>query len=269
MTKETSKIVEVTPALAMKIMENNSKNRPISDNMVKRYAKIMRQGRWKFNGEPIIVAEDGTLLDGQHRLQAILACGQSQRMAIIGNVPKDAFSTIDIGKKRSAADALATHNREYTKHRAIIAAAITTINHFDKNGMYDDGGRRETMDYADVITFMEKNKSLLKSVDYAMTLSGARKLVPQSCLVALHFLFNKKDPHETENFFNKLNTGENLFKHDPVLMLRNRLIEIRHVGGVFRSREVIPYLIKTWEYVREGKTIERLRINPDYIPVIV
>lgn len=254
--------------MASKILKKNTNNRPVSDGTVKRYAKAMKDGKWHFNGEPIIIASDDSLLDGQHRLQAIIASGLPQPMIMVKGVNKNAYKTIDVGKKRSAADALATYDKDYTKHRAIIAAAITTISHF-KNWSYDEHARSNVMYHEDVIDFLEKNKKLLKSVGFIAPMSGAKKLAPYSCLVALHFLFSQKDNALSQDFFNKLNSGEGLSKNHPVLLLRNRLVEIRHAGGVFRSREVIPYLVKAWELLRRNEAVERLRVNPDWIPVIV
>ena len=268
-TKVTTDIVSVTPAMAMKFLQDNTQNRPISRTFVKRFAKAMREGKWQINGESIVFADDGTLLDGQHRLQAILDSGKTISMTVTRGVSKDSFKTIDIGRKRTGADALATYDEKFSKNRGVIAAAITTIVHFGDNGVYDASARGEAFPHSDLIDFAEKNyKQLSRAVEHTQGLTWARKLVPFSCLVALFFLFNRKDPYEAETFFHKLNTGEGMLRNDPVNLLRNRLMEIRSAGGVFRSREVIPYLVKAWELVREGKEVKQLHVKADYIPVV-
>lgn len=261
-------IFKVDPVMATEILHKNNHNRPISDLAGKRYAKMMRDGKWQFNGEPIIIGEDGSLIDGQHRLQAIIDSKATLEMVIVKGINKSAYKTIDIGKKRTGADALATHNKDYRKNSAVIAAAVHNIKEFDDDGRWkDERGRR--CSHEELIDFVEKNKSVLRSVEFTASLTGAKKLIPFSALAALHFLFSRKDVNMCESFFHKLNTGENLRKNDPALLLRNRLIEMRHMGGVFRTREVVPYILKAWEILRDGREVEKLRIDKDYLPTII
>lgn len=258
----------ITPDVAAEMLKNNPSNRPISSSAVKRYAREMRNEKWVFNGEPIIISDEGTLIDGQHRLNAIIDSGTTQMMVVITGIEKKAFTTIDIGKKRSGADALSTFDKEYAKNAGVIAAAINTIMEFKGGDTWTDQ-RSARGSHKDTIEFMTKNKGLMRSVDFVGSLNGARKLIPYSCLSALHYLFSKKDVSQAEEFFHKLNTGENLAKNDPVLLLRSRLIQMRHNGGIFRTREVLPYIVKAWELLRQNKEVERLVVGDDYTPTIV
>lgn len=265
---KTPDIINIDPVIATEILHRNNHNRPISDLTVKRYAQMMRQGKWQFNGEPIIIGEDGSLIDGQHRLKAIIDSKSTQEMIVVKGVSKTAYQTIDIGKKRTGADALATHNKDYRKNSAVIAAAVHNVKEFDEDGKWrDERGKRCSHD--ELISFVEGNKGLLRSVEFTASLNGAKKLIPFSALAALHFLFSRRDVNMCESFFHKLNTGENLTKNDPALLLRNRLIEMRHMGGVFRTREVVPYILKAWEILREGREVTKLRVDNEYIPRII
>jgi hypothetical protein len=60
----------VTPELAEQWLRNNTHNRKLSETHALAYASDMEAGRWKYNYVPIIIASDGTLIDGQHRLMA-------------------------------------------------------------------------------------------------------------------------------------------------------------------------------------------------------
>lgn len=63
----------VTPAMATKwLEEGNTHNRKVRDSVVMRYAADMKAGRWKQTHQGIAFNGDGTLLDGQHRLFAII-----------------------------------------------------------------------------------------------------------------------------------------------------------------------------------------------------
>ena len=56
----------ITPQEAKEILEGQIKNRKLSQQTILRYAKQMKAGRWKLNGETITFG-GGMLIDGQHR----------------------------------------------------------------------------------------------------------------------------------------------------------------------------------------------------------
>ena len=70
-------VEKITPELAKKYLANNKINRGLNKNSVAKYATSMQEGRWKLNGEPIQFNCDGTLINGQHRLQACVRADTS------------------------------------------------------------------------------------------------------------------------------------------------------------------------------------------------
>lgn len=66
-------LISITPKLAQSLLKNNRANRPISKKTVESYARDMLNGNWKTNtGNAISISKDGALLDGQHRLTAVI-----------------------------------------------------------------------------------------------------------------------------------------------------------------------------------------------------
>ncbi len=102
--------IKMTVERAKQLLENNDHNRKITQSRVLEYAKEMTNGLWLYNGESIIVSESGKLLDGQHRLLAIIESGVEIDIELVENVPDsdggvDTFLTINT-KNRSNVDAL-------------------------------------------------------------------------------------------------------------------------------------------------------------------
>lgn len=62
----------ITPELAADLLSRNMKNRPVSQQRVRKYMAAMVAGKWLLNGEAIKISIDGRLIDGQHRLKAII-----------------------------------------------------------------------------------------------------------------------------------------------------------------------------------------------------
>lgn len=113
-------LVEVTPTVAAEMLELNAKGqRTISRDAVERYATDMATLDWVFNGAAILISNTNELLDGQHRLSAIVESGESQVVLIVRGVDPFAMSTIDAGRKRSYADSLKI--RGFANHTALAA----------------------------------------------------------------------------------------------------------------------------------------------------
>jgi len=97
----------VTPAMALNWLDYaNSNNRRISDAHVQRLARDMKQGEWVLTHEGIAFDPSGVLLDGQHRLWAIVVADKSVEMHVWRGVTREALMAIDCGKPRNLGDIL-------------------------------------------------------------------------------------------------------------------------------------------------------------------
>jgi hypothetical protein len=75
-------ITNVTPTQAAKWLENNKSNRPVKNWAVNKYAKDLLAGNWATNHQGIAFDNSGNLVDGQHRLLAIIKSGVSVDMVV-------------------------------------------------------------------------------------------------------------------------------------------------------------------------------------------
>ena len=89
---ETQQIERITPVMADEYLKLNTRNRRISKATVAFLVNEIRCGNWAFNGMPIIFADSGVLLDGQHRLLAISQTGSSKRFSVVRGVNDSAFN---------------------------------------------------------------------------------------------------------------------------------------------------------------------------------
>ena len=86
--------------------QHNTNNRKLSQQYVERLARDMREGKWVLTNNGIAFGPDGTLLDGQHRLWAIIESDCTVEMFIYRNMDPRSMMAIDCGKTRSMADIL-------------------------------------------------------------------------------------------------------------------------------------------------------------------
>lgn len=101
-----AKRVSLTPLFAQELILRNPHNRTRSEAVVSRYARDLKEGRWVFNGEPIIVASDGTLTDGQHRVHAVIAADCAMDTMMVFGVDPKTRTTTDQGRSKTAGDYL-------------------------------------------------------------------------------------------------------------------------------------------------------------------
>ena len=95
----------ITPSYAKQLLESNTKNRSVNEIIVNRYAKDIMEGNWKEDtGEAIKISKTNVVLDGQHRLYAIVKANTSAYLHIITDLDDSVFDVLDTGKPRSAVD---------------------------------------------------------------------------------------------------------------------------------------------------------------------
>ena len=114
-------VVKITPELATKLLEHNyKKNRNISRERVRFLSKAMKNGEWTFNPNPITVSTAGEVIDGQHRLHAVISSGVSVEMCLMTGVESGVFKNIDSGMRRRPADSLGISVKIVEVVKAII-----------------------------------------------------------------------------------------------------------------------------------------------------
>ena len=96
--------IKLTPKMAMDFLSNNNANRHVDERLVLKYSNDIINGNWQMNGETIKIAHDGTVLDGQHRLKAVVKSAMPIDTLLVIGLERNAINTIDTGKPRSASN---------------------------------------------------------------------------------------------------------------------------------------------------------------------
>jgi hypothetical protein len=118
-------IETITPEIAMEYLTKTGINaRPMRATVVHEYTNIMKNGKWRLNGESIVISKNNIVLDGGHRLRACINSGCSFQSVIVRNVEDDYFATIDTGGIRNRSDILSLMGYENSKKLASVLRAI-------------------------------------------------------------------------------------------------------------------------------------------------
>lgn len=94
-------IETITPDIAKRYLAEQQNNRRISEGRVKDYADRMLRGEWEVS-QPIIFDTEEKLIDGQHRLLAVIRYGNPVKFAVLKGLKTESRETFDQGQARSA-----------------------------------------------------------------------------------------------------------------------------------------------------------------------
>jgi hypothetical protein len=116
--------VWVTPEIAQEWLSHRAVfQRKISKDAVSRYAAAMRNGDWKFvKGLVIQITPDGYVLDGQHRLAAVVQSGIPQWFMVDFNAVRSNFEVIDRGRTRNLSQLASMAGCEFHSNYHVSAA---------------------------------------------------------------------------------------------------------------------------------------------------
>jgi hypothetical protein len=244
----------ITPTEAARILRvNNPKNRNIQVDRVGRYALEMQAGKWTENGDPVRFDSDGNLIDGQHRLSAVVLASMQQSFLVVSNVEHDAIYTIDTGKTRNAGDILAIDGGVATKRAQTFAAALKNFAYYSSNGRLVSKVR---MTNAQVSAAYTKHETLIcETADWLLPmLDGNIPLLPRGQMLSLAMIFMSVDEQDAHDFMYSVITGSNLPEQSPEKNLRDVLLRLKSRTIKKTNEEKMNTFIKAWNGYRGGRT---------------
>jgi hypothetical protein len=231
-------------------------NRSVQRFRVENYARQMSEGRWQMNGVPVIFNGE-RMLDGQHRMLAVIRADRAVPMLVVRGVNTSAFHTIDVGKTRSTADVLSVRGITNT---ALTAAAAALVMAYERFGAptTNQTFRFAQGEIADYVTAnAERWGQAVHAMQAAHQVVGAPAvLTALSYLVAGH-------PVERVEFFARLKDGVNLGPDSPILHLRRVLSDARTARKTTRMHIRMAVTIKAWNAYIQKRSMRLLRWKDD------
>jgi hypothetical protein len=254
-------LMEITPQIAASFLEKNTRNRPLNAHHVKQLAKEMKTGRWKENGDTIRFNGD-LLIDGQHRLMAVVESGCSIRTLVVDGLSADVFSTIDRGRRRSGGDTLALLG---VINANTVAAALKWVHRITTGKVLHNGLVKITN--AETEELLSQHPHIQQSV--RILKGGHKNIMPASLLAALHYLFSMRDAEAADKYVHDIHTGKNLSDDDAVYLLRERLLQNTYMKQKLRQEYIAALAIKAWNARRSNRKLAVLKyVDTENFPII-
>lgn len=245
--------IELTPDVAQELLLRNPFNRGITEARVLVYADDIDNDRWEFNGQPIIVSDDGFLTDGQHRCEAVVLAGKSIKTSIAFGVSYESRKTTDQCKPKGAADFLAMDGAPYAK--AITGVARMLVIMERTGNVHQPNG----ISHSNVFDFATRNKdSLLESTAFThQHLAKLKNVISPIVLAFCHYLFKQINSEAADTFCSQIIHGEALAADDPAMAVRNKLISTSRATRAAKTEIVFH----GWNAFRRGERRTLIRIS--------
>lgn len=254
-----STVEEITPQQAALWLEGaNIRNRPLNHARAQALAAAIKRGEWWLNGDAIRFCTSGQLLDGQHRLQAIVYAGQSVKTLVVRGLHPDSFTTIDTNRKsRNLSDTIAlagiaNYNQLSTVAR--FAHSYETYgNPFEAKG--------EKMASVDQLMAYAQRRDLQDATRVAANAQWCKKYIGVGLAGFCYAVFKAYRPDHADGFMAKLDSGVGLEEGSPVLALRNRLMLEKAGSSRLLATAKAAMIFKAWRLYLLGANVTSFK-NP-------
>lgn len=253
----TAELITVTPELAEKMLGKNLRNRNLRPTKVGTLASTIRSGDWMVTGEGIKFDTTGRLIDGQHRLSAIIEADESVDMFVFRDLNPDVQMVIDTGAKRSAADALKFAG---VPGESNVLAAMARIAVVWNEGGYQRAGassfRREVTN-TEVVEWVLENPAAADAIPMARAVSGLG--APISTVSFAAMLLIDVEPEDAARFFSDIANLRTRGKGDPIYTLLKRYELARAGKENLSAPQHLFYIFRAWNAFRKGEDLHQMK----------
>lgn len=245
--------VQVTPDMALDWLTRNVCNRRVSPKHVKNLAAMMTANQWRPVGDPIRFDIEGRLLDGQHRLEAVVESETVQTFTVVLGLDPEDQVYMDGGRKRSPGDQLAVALGMPDPNHA--AAIVRTYLAWEAGQLI---GQNRLFSIPEIVDWATEREDLVvAAVRKARRITGQRIPTSTSVSGAAYIAAWLINPAQADEFWDRLADGAGLDGGNPILHLRGKIQRAK--GSRWTRVEEFAYYVRAWNLWRKGESIQRLQ----------
>jgi hypothetical protein len=266
-----SKVQTITPKKAAEYLSRNTANRPLSARTVREFAQAIQRGEWRVTHQGIAFDTTGALVDGQHRLAAIVEADVPVEVTVFTEVPEGAFDVLDTGKRRNAADVLAI---EGEKSAVTLAAMVRTVWLYENRPDLNWSGGDAGVSNHQIVATLQQHPKLRDFVSVGEQIATATGMI-KSAAGAASYLVAQASGRDLSPWFDAIVEGTGMAKGDPRLLFRRVMFAHtrKQAGQVMRrreNREHFTLYLKAFNAWAAGTTLTQLKYTPrEPVPSII
>lgn len=253
--------VRVTTAIARKFLSNAQQNRVVKKKNLSKLVDNINRGLWDSeNGQTIKIDKTGKLIDGQHRLQAIIDSKKTVDVYVAFNCSSKAMNNVDTGANRTLGDVLKMNGIKYF---TIIGSVIQSESVFRLGQPQRHLSKHtEISSYQHILNIAQENKEYLEFVcQKAVGISKKYPIFPMGFYAKMYNVMFKIDKTVCNTFFEELTSPTtNLV---PLQVLKKVMLEDAAKSlRKLTTSEKEALFIKTWNNYVDGIDNKILKWSP-------
>ena len=249
-----AELVNVTPDLARDWLTINASNRPLRKQLIRTYANDMLADRWRITGEAVQFGTDGRLLNGQHRLNAIIMADVPVTLLVVTGVAPEAQMVMDSGAKRTASDALGFVG---VANASIVAAvarlALGVAYSPDSLGKY-------AASHSEIAEWVADHPQVHAAATFA-TRSNEKIALQPSVIAYCYMITAEIDLFAAESFWTALAEQVAEYPGDPAVALARRLNLARRERETLPKAALLSMIYRAWNSRRDGRAMSIVKVN--------
>jgi len=242
-----------------KLLEGVYRQRKLNASTVKRYAADMKMGHWCLNNQGIGYDDNENLIDGRHRLWAVVEAGVPVKMLVMRGLENIEDSkgfqfrtqdTIDFGRARTIPNQLQIDG---VKNSVTVAAMVRCMGII---AVYPSKVKVGMLQSKQIVELMKE--SIEKTIE---TIGIQSRGIPSGGLSAIA-LYHDLKPRKAFEYLRDFRDMSNLPLGSPVIALRRYLGGVRQNYGWEGQRSLIcATLHSLLRYDQNDNSVTHLRGN--------
>lgn len=232
------------------------------------YADQMKRNQWMMNGEAICFAEGGLLVNGQHRLNAIIKANVPVQILVVRGIQEDAFITFDNGRTRTMGDVLSLADVPNANNVATIIKKYLILKqgrNIIKSNSNVGSSKAYRVTKQDMMDCYKSNSELILGITrFSMQCMSKINIMPASEIGAIYLYLVKENKHPmefVEAFFRMLFYSENV-SNATINVFREKVIQSKLQASLkMASKYKEALFTKTWNAYVTNKELKVLSWN--------
>lgn len=246
----------IGPDEAVKYLGLNTHNRHIRPELIETIRRDIVSDNYQLNGETIKFSVTDKLLDGQHRLLAVLEAGKPIVTLVVRGLPDEVQVTVDSGSRRKFGDYL---HLDGEIHSATLAASTRVTWFLTTYGVPRRFATAPSV--SELYAFLQANPGLRETSVLGVQANRSSLKITGSSAASLAYLMGQLDETLMREFWRQLLEND-APAEGAIWALRESLtkdLSKPHRMDVFHRMALI---IKAWNYWLEGRTMTYIVWRP-------